>query len=58
MAEQPTRGEAADRLREQAASCRRLSRNARTRKGAEALKGVAEQFDRDARGLDPTSERL
>jgi hypothetical protein len=52
-----TRGEAADGLREQAASCRRLARNARTRKGAAALSGAADQFDRDARSIDPTSEK-
>ena len=52
-----SRGEAADDLREQAASCRRLARKARTRKGADALSGAADQFDRDARSIDPTSEK-
>ena len=55
MTERPSRGDADD-LREQAASCRRLARRARTRKGADALSGAAEQFDRDARTIDPMSE--
>jgi len=55
--QQPTRGEAADCLREQAASCRRLANRARTDNGATALHAVAEQFDDDARRIDPLSER-
>jgi hypothetical protein len=55
--QQPTRSEAADELREQAASCRRLARRARTTGGTSALKTVAEQFDDDARRIDPLSER-
>jgi hypothetical protein len=54
---QPTRTEAADELREQAASCRRLAVRARTGNGATALQTVAEQFDDDARRIDPLSER-
>jgi hypothetical protein len=50
-----TRGEAADELREQAASCRRLARRARTNSGSTALKTVADQFDTDARRIDPLS---
>jgi hypothetical protein len=50
-----TRGEAADELREQAASCRRLARRARTSSGSTALKTVADQFDTDARRIDPSS---
>jgi hypothetical protein len=57
MMHQPTRAEAADGLREQAASCRRLAGRARTTRGATALKTVAEQFDDDARRIDPSSER-
>ena len=57
MMEQPTRGEAAGDLREQAASCRRLARRARTASGASALESVAEQFDDDARRIDPASHR-
>jgi len=53
----PTRMEAADELREQAASCRKLARRARTTGGSSALKTVAEQFDDDARRIDPFSER-
>jgi hypothetical protein len=53
--DEPTRGEAADELREQAASCRRLARRARTRGGSTALKTVSEQFDTDARRIDPLS---
>jgi hypothetical protein len=54
---QPTRAEAADELREQAESCRKLARRARTTGGSSALKTVAEQFDDDARRIDPLSER-
>jgi hypothetical protein len=50
-----TRGDAADALREQAASCRRLAKRARTRGGLSALTTVAEQFDDDARRIDPAS---
>ena len=53
----PTRAEAADQLREQAASCRRLATRARTKAGTAALSTVADQFDTDARRIDPTSER-
>jgi len=49
--------DAADSLREQAASYRRLSKRARTDSGASALKGVADQFDIDARRIDPRSLR-
>ncbi|MEA3082126.1 MAG: hypothetical protein QOD54_1794 [Sphingomonadales bacterium] len=52
-----TRGEAAEELRDQAASCRRLAGRARTAGGSTALKTVAEQFDDDARRIDPMSER-
>jgi hypothetical protein len=52
---QPSRTEAADELREQAASCRQLARRARTTGGSTALKKVAEQFDDDARRIDPLS---
>jgi len=55
--EQPSRAEAADELRERAASYRRLARRARTNGGSSALKTVAEQFDDDARRIDPFSER-
>ena len=53
--ERQTRGEAAHSLREQAASCRRLARRARTTSGLTALSTVADQFDDDARRIDPTS---
>jgi hypothetical protein len=52
---QPTRSEAADDLREQAACCRRLAGRARTAGGSSALKSVADQFDDDARRIDPSS---
>jgi hypothetical protein len=39
----PTREEAADDLREQAASCRRLARKARTSAGTRALTTLADQ---------------
>lgn len=50
-----SRQEAADELREQAASFRRLAERARTTGGLSALTAVAEQFDDDARRIDPTS---
>ncbi len=53
--EQPSRAEAAEELREQAASCRRLAQRARTTGGSIALTTVAAQFDDDARRVDPTS---
>jgi len=53
----PTREEAADDLREQAASCRRLARKARTSAGTRALTTLADQLDTDARRIDPNSER-
>jgi len=55
--QQPPRSDTADELREQAASCRKLAGRARTTGGASALKTVAEQFDDDARRIDPLSER-
>ena len=57
MIERLTRGEAAEELREQAASCRRLAKRARTTSGLSALTAVAEQFDDDARRIDPTSDK-
>ena len=50
-----SREDAADGLREQAASCRRLAKRARTESGAMALGVVAQQFDSDARMIDPRS---
>jgi len=54
---QQRRGEAADELREQAASFRRLARRARTQAGTSALTTAARHFDDDARRIDPSSER-
>ena len=53
--EQLSRREAADELREQAASYRRLAKRARTRAGWSALATVADQFENDARRIDPNS---
>jgi hypothetical protein len=50
-----TRAEAADDLRGQAASCRRLALKARTPSGCEALQTVAHQFDADAARIDPVA---
>jgi len=58
MNQQISREDAADELREQAASCRRLSRRARTAGGYSALTAVAVQFDDDARRIDPFSKKL
>jgi hypothetical protein len=52
-----SREDAADGLREQAASYRRLARTARTESGSAALKAIAEEFDTDARRIDPRSLR-
>jgi hypothetical protein len=52
-----TRMEAAEDLREQAASYRSLAKRARTVSGAGALDAVAEQFDTDACRIDPRSMR-
>ena len=55
--DQPSREDTANGLREQAASCRRLARRARTKSGSTALDSVADQFDTDARRIDPGSTR-
>ena len=55
MMDQPTRSEAAEELREQAESCRRLAKRARTSGGLTALTAVADRFDTDARRIDPMS---
>lgn len=55
MMQQLTRNEAAEELRDQAASCRRLARRARTTSGSTALNKVADQFDDDARRIDPST---
>ena len=52
-----TRNEAAEDLREQAASCRQLAKRARTQSGSSALTHLADQFDDDARRIDPASLR-
>jgi hypothetical protein len=52
-----SREDAAEGLREQAASFRRLAKTARTDSGSAALKAIAEEFDTDARRMDPSSER-
>lgn len=51
------RTDTADTLREQAASCRRLANRARTSGGLRALRAAADQFDTDARRIDPGSLR-
>jgi hypothetical protein len=52
-----SREEAADQLRAEAASCRRLAGRARTEKGFWALTTFANQFDSNASRIDPLSER-
>ena len=47
-----SRGEAADELREQSMSCRRLAGRARTAAGSRSLIEVADYFDADARRID------
>jgi|KBSMisStandDraft_5_1062788.scaffolds.fasta_scaffold6010164_1 hypothetical protein len=58
MMEQLTRHDAAEALREQAASCRKLAVRARTTSGSTVLNTVAELFDKDARRIDPTTSRI
>ena len=57
MSEPLSREDAADNLREQAASYRRLAIGARTPSGAMSLAAIADQFDDDARRIDPLSVR-
>jgi hypothetical protein len=49
----PTRAEAGEDLREQAASCRSLARRASTPSACEALQSVASQYDADAARISP-----
>ena len=48
---------AAEGLREQAASCRRLASVARTRAGRTSIEALGDHFDEQARKLDPLSLR-
>jgi len=57
MTEPVSREVAAEGMREQAASFRRLAKSARTESGSAALAAMAEEFDNDARRTDPNSER-
>jgi hypothetical protein len=50
-----TKAGEADGLRGQAAACRRLSIQARTRAGTKALNDLGDHFDEQARKLDPSS---
>jgi hypothetical protein len=50
-------GDTAEGLREQAAACRRLSGQARTRQGTKALEALGDHFDEQARKLDPSSQK-
>ncbi len=50
------RRQAADGLREQAASCRRLAASAPTRSGNTSLTALADHFDDQASKLDPSSQ--
>lgn len=52
-----TRRVSAEDLREQAAACRRLATNARTRAGGRALDDLGDHFDESARKMDPSSQR-
>jgi hypothetical protein len=52
-----SREDEADGLREQAASCRQLAERARTGGGSAGLRAAADQFDSDARRIDPRSLR-
>ena len=50
-------GDSARQLREQAAACRRLAVQARTRAGKKGLGALADNFDEQARKMDSTSLR-
>ena len=52
-----SRQEAADGLREQAASCRQQASRATTARGSSALAAVADYFDADAHRIDPLRKR-
>ena len=52
-----TKAGEADGLRGQAAACRRLSIQARTRAGTKALNDLGDHFDEQARKLDPSSQK-
>ena len=56
MTPPPSRAEAANGLREQAASCRRLATQARTQPGSTALNALADHYDSYASRLDPNRE--
>jgi hypothetical protein len=47
--------DSADQLRQQAAACRRLALNSRTRAGKTGLDALGEHFDAQAHKLDPSS---
>ena len=55
LPERPPPANRADGLREQAAACRRLSQQSRTRSGAKALQALGDHFDEQARQIDPSS---
>jgi hypothetical protein len=58
MNERLSRADAADELRGQAASCRRLASKTRTAEGSSALEAVADHFEADARRVDFSSDAL
>jgi hypothetical protein len=47
----------AEELREQAAACRRLALQSRTRAGKKGLDALGDHFDEQARKLDPSSQK-
>jgi len=51
------RTQSADELREQAAACRRLANQARTRAGKKGLDALGDHFDDQASKLDWSSKR-
>jgi hypothetical protein len=57
LPERPTAANKADSLRDQAAACRRLSLQSRTKTGAKALRDLGEHFDEQARQTDPSSQK-
>ena len=51
------RTQSAEELREQAAACRRLANQARTRAGKKGLDALGDHFDEQASKLDWSSQR-
>ena len=54
----PDNPDGADGLRNQAAACRRLAGQARTRAGTTSMHALADHFDAQAQKLEPTEAAI